>query len=117
MIRIRGLVGSWPVDLEIELDGADWARLAEHLPAFAERVNTAAEDQAKPPQAGDSSYEAAQALLRKAGALSGPQLLGELEPLAGNVAAAKRLLVRLRHCPQVRIEQQADAAVYRWIGE
>ncbi len=116
-MRIRGQIGPWPVDLEIELNAADWAQLAQHR---SEPDNAAPAATCAPPavraQADDPRWSAAQQLLQRAGTLSGPQLLAELEPLAGGIEAAKRLLVRLRHCPQVRIEQQADAAVYRWIG-
>ena len=33
MIRIRGRIGDWPVDLEIELDEQDWSGLARGLGA------------------------------------------------------------------------------------
>ena len=31
MIRIRGQIGEWPVDLSIEMDDQDWAQLAKQL--------------------------------------------------------------------------------------
>ena len=31
--------------------------------------------------------------------------------------AGKRLLVRLRHCAQVRMETGVDAPIYHWVGE
>ena len=34
----------------------------------------------------------------------------------GPEAAGKRLLVRLRHCGQVRMETGADAPIYHWVG-
>jgi len=43
-------------------------------------------------------------------------LLGELAALAGNEVAGKRLLVRLRHCPQVQVESGGVAPLYRWVG-
>ena len=31
MVRIRGRIGDWPVDLTLELDAEDWAQLAQHV--------------------------------------------------------------------------------------
>lgn len=109
MLRIKGRVGDWPVDLTVEMDAEDWAQLAAHLPLEA------------PPGAvrsapADEHWQQAQALLQRAGSLEGPQLLGELAALAGNEVAGKRLLVRLRHCPQVQVESADAAPLYRWIG-
>ncbi|AMR68455.1 hypothetical protein [Aquipseudomonas alcaligenes] len=110
MLRIKGRVGDWPVDLTVEMDAEDWAQLAAHLPLE------------EPPGAvrstspADEHWQQAQALLQRAGSLEGPQLLGELAALAGNEAAGKRLLVRLRHCPQVQVESADAAPLYRWIG-
>lgn len=110
MLRIKGRVGDWPVDLTVEMDAEDWARLAAHLPLEA------------PPGAvrsvspADDLWHQAQELLQRAGSLEGPQLLGELAALAGGEAAGKRLLVRLRHCPQVQVESGEAAPLYRWIG-
>ena len=33
MLRIRGTVGDWPVDLSIEMDEGDWAQLGAQLQA------------------------------------------------------------------------------------
>ena len=35
MVRIRGTIGDWPVDLTVEMDAEDWAQLAAHLPLEA----------------------------------------------------------------------------------
>lgn len=32
MLRIKGHVGDWPVDLTVEMDAEDWLQLAAHLP-------------------------------------------------------------------------------------
>ena len=110
MLRIKGRVGDWPVDLTVEMDAEDWAWLAAHLPLEA------------PPGAVrsvspvDEHWHQAQELLQRAGSLEGPQLLGDLAALAGGEAAGKRLLVRLRHCPQVQVESGEAAPLYRWIG-
>lgn len=114
MLRIKGRVGDWPVDLTVEMDAEDWAQLAAHLPqqesaAGAPRMQSAA-------QTADDLWLQAQQLLQAAGSLEGPQLLGELAALAGSEAAGKRLLVRLRHCPQVQVESGDAAPLYRWIG-
>lgn len=122
MLRIKGTIGAWPVDLTLELDAADWAQLAAHLP------NAAVEPSAEPapvarsaaaavaPSAQDALWQAAQALLQQEQEMEGPQLLAALAGLAGNDAAGKRLLVRLRHCPQVQLENGAQAPLYRWVG-
>ena len=68
------------------------------------------------PRADDSQWLAARELLRKAGQLDGPALLEQLEGLAGSTAAGKRLLVRLRHSSEVKVESGADAPVYHWVG-
>jgi len=47
--------------------------------------------------------------------MGGPQLLAELQALAGSAQMGKRLLVRLRLCAQVKVDSGADAPVYRWI--
>jgi hypothetical protein len=54
-------------------------------------------------------------LLRKAGQLSGPDLLDQLEGLTGSAAAGKRLLVRLRHSSDVKVESGGDTPLYRWL--
>ncbi len=114
MVRIRGRIGDWPVDLTLELDPEDWAQLAAPLvasrdPAAAVEAPTAAPDAAL--------WQTTLELLRNAGRIEGPQLLAQLAALAGGEAAGKRLLVRLRHCPQVQVETGEDAPVYCWAGE
>ncbi|AHL74200.1 hypothetical protein CH92_03490 [Stutzerimonas stutzeri] len=112
MIRIRGHVGELPVDLSIEMDDHDWEQLARQLP-----VVQAAQPQAQAvgQATADTHWQAAQQLLREAGRVDGPQLLAELQALAGSAQAGKRLLVRLRHSTQVKIDSGADAPVYRWV--
>lgn len=111
MLRIKGRVGDWPVDLTVEMDAEDWAQLAAHLPSEA-----SAAPRARAANAADGLWPAALELLQRAGSMEGPQLLGELADLAGDEAAGKRLLVRLRHCPQVRVESGDEAPLYHWIG-
>ncbi|WPP44866.1 hypothetical protein [Pseudomonas sp. AN-1] len=116
-MRIHGRIGDWPVDLTVELDGAEWAQL-RGLPVAAvdEAYPVAAPATAPSASAGDRLWALAQELLRRAGALDGPQLFAELSALAGGEEAGKRLLVRLRHCPQVEVQAAGDAPVYRWTG-
>lgn len=111
MLRIKGTIGDWPVDLTVEMDDADWARLAQNVPAVP--VASA------PPVGGpaDQLWLAAQDLLRRGGSIEGPQLLDELAVLAGSAGAAKGLLVRLRHCPKVKIEAREGAQVFNWVEE
>lgn len=120
-MRIHGRIGEWPVDLTVELDAAEWEQLRGVLPAAAvePRSATSAAAPAAAPAtatAGDRLWALAQELLRRAGALDGPQLFAELSALAGGEEAGKRLLVRLRHCPQVEVQAAGDAPVYRWTG-
>jgi hypothetical protein len=114
MVRIRGQIGQWPVDLTVELDAADWANLAASLPAAAAIPSVPASSAAAP--ADDRLWQTALDLLRQAGQVDGPQLLTDLSALAGSEVAGKRLLVRLRHCTQVRMENGVDAPIYHWVG-
>ncbi|MCG4454628.1 MULTISPECIES: hypothetical protein [unclassified Pseudomonas] len=111
MVRIRGRVGDWPVDLTVELDAQDWAQLAQHITPAAVTSEPAAVAVAT-----DALWQTTLDLLRQAGQIEGPQLLAQLAALAGSEAAGKRLLVRLRHCAQVRMETAADAPIYHWVG-
>lgn len=111
MVRIRGQIGAWPVDLTVELDAQDWAKLAQHVVVDAPPVAAAVA-----PAASDALWQTTLELLCRAGQIEGPQLLGQLAALAGGEAAGKRLLVRLRHCAQVRMETGADAPIYHWVG-
>lgn len=113
MIRIRGHIGELPVDLSVELDDQDWAQvaqLAQQLPNVVRNEATARTT------ASDELWLTALELLREAGQVEGPQLLAQLEALSGSAQAGKRLLVRLRHCEQVRVHSGADAPVFSWIG-
>ncbi|SFP18718.1 hypothetical protein [Pseudomonas borbori] len=116
MVRIRGRVGDWPVDLTVELDAEDWAQLTQHVAPSApvEPLPVAAPAATHVPA--DALWQTTLELLRNAGQIEGPQLLGQLAALAGGEAAGKRLLVRLRHCGQVRMETGADAPIYHWVG-
>jgi len=111
MVRIRGRIGDWPVDLTLELDAEDWAQLAQHV-----AVKPVASVAAPPPatDAGDALWQTALQLVREAGQVEGPRLMAQLAALAGGEAAGKRLLVRLRHCEQIRMETGVDAPIYHW---
>ncbi|MNP33785.1 hypothetical protein D3C76_1270460 [compost metagenome] len=108
-MRIRGMIGDWPVDLTVELDDADWARLAARVQA-----PDPADVPTAPPSPAEQLWLAAQDLLRRAGTSEGPQLLNELEALAGSTGAAKGLLVRLRHSPKVKVEVREGTQVFLW---
>ncbi|SDV11713.1 hypothetical protein [Pseudomonas mucidolens] len=114
MLRIRGTIGELPVDLTLELDDGDWARLGAQLqtiqPASAEPVAAA-----PPANQGDGQWQAAQDLLRQAGQLSGLELSDQLEQLTGSASAGKRLLVRLRHSAKVKVASGGDTPLYTWI--
>jgi hypothetical protein len=116
MLRIRGRIGDWPVDLTVEMEAEDWDRLASRLsletPAPAAPMATG--PVAAPRN--DALWDTARQLLREAGQMEGPRLLAALEALAGGPAAGKRLLVRLRHCAEVQVDAGEDAPLYRWKG-
>nr|WP_277627010.1 hypothetical protein [Pseudomonas mosselii] len=101
--------------MTIELAPEEWAQLGRRLevPASVEAVPVTT---SPAPQQDDGQWAAARDVLRQAGQMSGPALLERLEGLAGNVAAGKRLLVRLRHSSEVKVESGVDAPVYRWVG-
>ena len=113
MLRIRGSIGAWPVDLTLEMDDADWARLGAQLQVAP--VDASATPAAKPVPQDDALWQVAKDLLRQAGQLSGPDLLEQLEGLTGSAAAGKRLLVRLRHCADVKVVSGADTPIYSWV--
>ena len=113
MLRIRGTVGDWPVDLTLELDEGDWAQLGAQLKASKPEAVTAVDS--KPASQDDKIWQIALDLLRKAGQINGPELLDQLEGLTGSTAAGKRLLVRLRHSSQVKVESGQDAPLYSWV--
>ena len=112
MVRIRGTIGDWPVDLTVELDDSDWAKLGAQLPVGDA---PAAAPPAKPASQDDAVWETTKDLLRKAGQMTGPELLGQLEALTGSTGAGKRLLVRLRHCAEVKVISGADSPLYSWV--
>ncbi|HBP5360247.1 MULTISPECIES: hypothetical protein [Pseudomonas aeruginosa group] len=114
MVRIRGSIGDWPVDLTLELDAEDWRQLAQHLPPPPQAV-AARTPVAEAPQ--DRLWQAAIDLLRGSGRIEGPQLLAELQAFAGNAGAAKLLLVRLRHNARVRVEVVDGTQVFVWQEE
>jgi hypothetical protein len=116
MLRIRGTVGDVPVDLTVEMDDSDWAKLGAQLGTQVQPAPAPADSPARPVASrNDAAWDIAQDLLRKAGHLSGPDLLGQLEGLAGSTAAGKRLMVRMRHSANVRVESHGDAPEYYWI--
>ncbi|MEN5312352.1 hypothetical protein [Pseudomonas koreensis] len=118
MLRIRGTVGAMPVDLTVELDDSDWAKLGAALGAQSQSEQSPAASltpTAKPQNQDDAVWQVAQDLLRKAGQLSGPDLLEQLEGLTGSAAGGKRLLVRLRHSSQVKVASGGDTPLYSWV--
>ena len=111
-MRIRGQIGDWPVDLTIELEPQEWAQLGRRIEVpVVQSVATAAA-----PRQDDGQWNAAREVLRLAGQMNGPELLDRLEGLAGSTAAGKRLLVRLRHSSEVKVENGVDAPMYHWVG-
>ena len=104
MLRIRGTIGDLPVDLTLELDDGDWARLGAQLQA----APTPSAPTAAPVKQNEDLWQNAQDLLRKAGQLNGLELLDQLEGLAGDAGAGKRLLVRLRHSTNVKVASGGD---------
>ncbi|QSB39178.1 hypothetical protein JTY93_23785 [Pseudomonas hygromyciniae] len=115
MMRIRGTIGELPVDLTLELDDSDWARLGVTCRLrrrLAGACHTASLGQSgREPEAGRPGP------LREAGQLSGLELSDRLEGLAGNAQAGKRLLVRLRHSAKVKVSSGGDTPQYSWIAD
>ncbi|MCU1759272.1 hypothetical protein NTD84_06010 [Pseudomonas sp. 14P_8.1_Bac3] len=112
MVRIRGTIGDWPVDLTLEMDDADWARLGAQVQVVTPEASAAP---AKPLNQDDKQWQIAKDLLRNAGQLSGPDLLEQLEGLTGSASSGKRLLVRLRHSAEVKVSSGGDTPLYSWI--
>lgn len=112
MLRIRGSIGDWPVDLTLEMDDGDWARLGAQLQVVKPQASAAP---AKTGNQDDAQWQIAKDLLRQAGQLSGPDLLEQLEGLTGSAAAGKRLLVRLRHSAEVKVSSGGDTPLYTWL--
>lgn len=113
-MRIRGQIGPWPVDLTIDLDPAEWVQLkAQGEVATSSPVASPPPTPVQRPD--DAQWQAACAVLAQAGQIAGPALLERLEGLAGSIAAGKRLLVRLRHNSNVRVESSVDAPIYHWV--
>jgi len=118
-VRIRGHIGEWPVDLSVELEPHEWAQLGGQLSGQLAQAPAETPVSAVPVAAArpdDALWQAACGLLRTAGQLDGPALREALQGLAGNTAAGKRLLVRLRHSSEVKVQSGADAPVYHWVG-
>ncbi|MGU9853206.1 hypothetical protein ACU680_20735 [Pseudomonas koreensis] len=116
MLRIRGTVGATPVDLTVELDDSDWVKLGSALNVQSPiQPEMAVAPAAKPLNQDEALWQVAKDLLRKAGQLSGPDLLEQLEGLTGSAAAGKRLLVRLRHSSQVKVASGGDTPLYSWV--
>ncbi|KRP68935.1 hypothetical protein YA0871_19195 [Pseudomonas paralactis] len=111
MLRIRGTIGDLPVDLTLELDDGDWARLGAQLQA----APTPSASTAAPVKHNDDLWQSAQEVLRSAGQLNGLELLDQLEGLAGDAGAGKRLLVRLRHSAKVKVSSGGDTPLYTWV--
>ncbi|AZE57744.1 MULTISPECIES: hypothetical protein [Pseudomonas fluorescens group] len=111
MLRIRGTVGDLPVDLTLELDDGDWARLGAQLKA----APIPSAPPLAPVKQNEDLWQNAQDLLRKAGQLNGLELLDQLEGLAGDAGAGKRLLVRLRHSAKVKVSSGGDTPLYTWV--
>ena len=119
-MRVQGQLGDLAIDLQISLEENEWTRLAELLRGALPAATEAAPAPSVVPvvsPATDRLWQTACQLLSEAGACEGPQLLTDLQALAGSAEAGKRLLVRLRHSPQVRVEQQDEAPLYIWLGD
>lgn len=119
-MRIRGQIGPWPVDLTIDLDPAELAQLkaqgeVETAGTVASPTPTPTPTPTPVQRPDDAQWQAACTVLAQAGHMTGPALLEHLEGLAGSTAAGKRLLVRLRHHPNVRVESGVDAPIYHWV--
>lgn len=121
-MRISGQIGNWPVDLELKLNSEE-LRLVVALLGGARPQGDAGEEpdmlatpteMPAPSGRADKLWELAQECLRRGGEVEGPSLLADLSALAGSEQEGKRLLVRLRHLPQVQMESRGATSIYRW---
>ena len=118
-MRIRGQLGPWPVDLTLELESGELQQLATLLrggevAALPTEVAPAAPVAASGGGQGERLWQLAQECLRRAGQQEGPLLLADLAALAGSELEGKRLLVRLRHHPQVVLDTAGSTTLYCW---
>lgn len=118
-MRIRGQLGPWPVDLSLELEPGELQQLASLLrggecaAAVAEPLAAAGVPVVTGGQ-GERLWQLAQECLRRAGQQEGPLLMADLAALAGSELEGKRLLVRLRHHPQVVLDTAGSTTRYCW---
>lgn len=112
MIKIRGQLGPWPVDLTLELDASDWQQLPSLL---QEQLSQAVTVSAATPTMTDPQWEMALKVMQGLGSIDGPALLVELQALCGDAAAAKRLMTRLRHYPSVQVQREGEVMRWSWL--
>ncbi|MCJ8168456.1 hypothetical protein [Atopomonas sediminilitoris] len=127
-MKISGRIGEQVVDLTVSLEPHEWVQLAQAGVQLAPALTAPADLTVTTAPAASMAGVAASApsadklltmalqVLAAHGACDGPTLRGELLALAGSEVAAKRLLVKLRHHPQVTLEEHQAAPVYRWRG-
>ncbi|RMU39508.1 hypothetical protein ALP29_00745 [Pseudomonas syringae pv. avii] len=111
-----GLVGQMvSVGAATEFDRLRAEALLRNVEAVAPDLAAPPAAESKPINPDDRLWLVAREMLQKAGQMSGPDLLGQLEGLAGSTAAGKHLLVRLRHSANVKVESGGDAPLYSWV--
>ena len=119
-MKIQGRIGDMPVELEVTFEPHEWAQLAACLtgqtlaPAAGSAPISVAEQAQQAVANGDKLLTLALQVLAAHGECDGPTLRSELLALAGTDVEAKRLLVRLRHHPQVTLSEEGSAPIYRW---
>ena len=117
-MRIRGQLGPWPVDLSLELEPGELQQLASLLHGGEAAVVVEPLVAASAPVVtggqGERLWQLAQECLRRAGQQEGPLLMADLAALAGSELEGKRLLVRLRHHPQVVLDTSGSTTRYCW---
>ena len=119
-MKIQGRIGDMPVELDVTFEPHEWAQLAACLtgqplaPAAGSAPISVAEQAQQAVANGDKLLTLALQVLAAHGECDGPTLRSELLALAGTDVEAKRLLVRLRHHPQVTLSEEGSAPIYRW---
>nr|WP_282876947.1 hypothetical protein [Pseudomonas peli] len=115
-MRIRGQIGDWPVDLTIELAPEEWAQLGEQVEVPCSGLSHGSD--AKPWRPATIGCGNGPPRVRccawRADERAG--VAGPAGRAGGRAAAGKRLLVRLRHSSEVKVESGVDAPVYHWVG-
>lgn len=117
MVRIRGSIGDWPVDLTLELDAEDWRQLAQHVPRRRWASRRSRRPGRRRRQRRWIAYGRPPRTCCAAAGGSRAAVAGGVGGFSGNAGAAKQLLVRLRHDARVKVEVVDGTQVFVWLED